>query len=77
MDYRIECYHQGADCLKFIHRYYLKTLGGPLQLVVVLVLYNIQLEIRNDAVIIFKFFDIVIRFHRTAVFRLINSHIYL
>ena len=37
MDYRIECYHHGADCLKFIHRYYLKTLGGPLQLVVVLV----------------------------------------
>ena len=26
-----------ADCLKFIHRYYLNTLGGPLQLVVVLV----------------------------------------
>ena len=25
------------DCLKFIHRYYLNTLGGPLQLVVVLV----------------------------------------
>ena len=24
MDYRIECYHHGADCLKFIHRYYLK-----------------------------------------------------
>ena len=36
--YRIECYHHGADCLKFIHRYYLNTLGGPLQLVVVLVL---------------------------------------
>ena len=36
-DTRIECYHHGADWLKFIHRYYLNTLGGPLQLVVVLV----------------------------------------
>ena len=35
---RIECYHHGADCrLKFIHRYYLNTLDGPLLLVVVLV----------------------------------------
>ena len=34
---RIECYHHGADCLKSIHSYYLNTLGGPLQLVVVLV----------------------------------------
>ena len=42
MDYRIECYHHGADCLKFIHRYYLKTLGGPLQLVVVLVLNKFE-----------------------------------
>ena len=42
MDYRIECYHHGADCLKFIHRYYLKTLGGPLQLVVVLVSKSIR-----------------------------------
>ena len=30
--------HQGADCLKFIHRY--QALGGPLQLVVVLVTCN-------------------------------------
>ena len=43
MDYRIECYHHGADCLKFIHRYYLKTLGGPLQLVVVLVILKVEI----------------------------------
>ena len=30
-------YHHGADCFKFIDQYYLNTLGGPLQLVVVLV----------------------------------------
>ena len=47
MDYRIECYHHGADCLKFIHRYYLKTLGGPLQLVVVLVFIQFQ-SVVND-----------------------------
>ena len=28
---------QRAECFKFVHRYYLNALGGPLQLVVVLV----------------------------------------
>ena len=40
----IEGYHQAADCLKFIHRYYLNTLDGPLQLVVLLVFYEICTE---------------------------------
>ena len=51
MDYRIECYHHGADCLKFIHRYYLNTLGGPLQLVVVLVITSSSF-IWNDLALI-------------------------
>ena len=46
-DTRIKCYHHGADCLKFIHLYYLNTLGGPLQLVVVLV--NIMIILYNNS----------------------------